>query len=344
MQHIIIAGTGHAAPERVLTNYDLEKMVETSDEWIRTRTGIVERRVAGPGDTTVSLADAAARRALERAGLKGEDVDLVIVATVTPDTVFPAAACLLQDHLGARNAAAFDLSAGCSGFVYAVVTASQFLSQGAYRTALVVGAETLTRITNWKDRGTCVLFGDGAGAVVLRAAGEGAGADPGRVGGPDKGLAKGPGLLSFTLGSDGSGGELLMMPGGGSRRPASVESVTENLHFIHMNGAEVFKFAVRIMTEASLKVLGEAGISPEDLSLFIPHQANVRIIDAAVKRLGLRPEQVMVNVDRYGNTSSASIGIALDEAVEAGRIHRGDRVLMVGFGAGLTWGAALWQW
>lgn len=335
MQHVAIVGTGHAVPERVLTNLDLEKMVETSDEWIRTRTGIVERRIAGPDDTTVSLAEQASRRALERAGLQGSDVDLIIVATVTPDTVFPAAACLLQDRLGARNGASFDLSAGCSGFVYAIVTAAQFLSQGVYRTALVVGAETLTRITNWKDRSTCVLFGDGAGAVVLRA-GEVSVAG-GNAGNP-------PGLLSFTLGSDGSGGELLIMPGGGSRRPASVESVKENLHFIRMNGSEVFKFAVRIMAETSLKVLADAGVKPEELGLFIPHQANVRIIDAAVKRLGLRPEQVMVNVEHYGNTSSASIAIALDEAVEAGRIHQGDRVLMVGFGAGLTWGAALWQW
>lgn len=334
MQRVAIIGTGHAVPERVLTNFDLEKMVETSDEWIRTRTGIVERRVAGPDETTVSLAEKAARQALERAGMQGGDIDLIIVATVTPDTVFPAAACLLQDRLGARESAAFDLSAGCSGFVYAMVTAAQFLSQGSYRTALVVGAETLTRITNWRDRSTCVLFGDGAGAVVLGAAQAQEGRNPGQ----------GSGLLSFTLGSDGSGGDLLMMPGGGSRRPASIESVTENLHFIHMNGGEVFKFAVRIMEEASLKVLNDAGMKPEELGLFIPHQANIRIIDAATKRLGLRPEQVMVNVERYGNTSSASIGIALDEAVEAGRIRKGDRILMVGFGAGLTWGAALWEW
>ncbi|KYH32489.1 beta-ketoacyl-ACP synthase III [Neomoorella mulderi] len=321
-----IVGTGSCLPERVLTNAELEQMVDTSDEWIRSRTGIRERRIASQDTAASDLAVPAAVKALKMAGLTAEAVDLIIVATVTPDTLFPATACLVQERLGARGAAAFDLSAGCSGFIYALAAASQFIAAGVYQTALVIGVEILSKIINWQDRNTCVLFGDGAGAVVLQA------------------VPAGEGLLGLHLGADGSGGSLLSMPAGGSRLPASSSTVEKHLHTIHMNGPEVFKFAVRVMGEASLKALEQAGLRKEEVDFLIPHQANIRIIEAATKRLGLAPEKVYVNLDRYGNMSSASIPVALDEAYREGRLKRGDKVVLVAFGAGLTWGAAVLSW
>lgn len=326
MSSAAIIGTGSCLPERVLTNYDLEKMVDTSDEWIRTRTGIRERHLADAGTAASDLAVPAATRALAAAGIPAAEVDLIIVATVTPDTLFPATACLVQERLGARGAAAFDLSAGCSGFIYALGVAGQFLTTGVYRTALVIGVEVLSKIINWQDRSTCVLFGDGAGAVVLQA------------------VPAGRGILGLHLGADGAGGSLLTIPAGGSRLPASTTTVQEQLHTIHMSGAEVFKFAVRVMGEASLEALAKAGLKKEDVDFLIPHQANIRIIEAATKRLGLAPEKVYVNLDRYGNMSSASIPVALDEAYRAGLLQRDHKVVLVAFGAGLTWGAAVVNW
>ena len=324
--HAHVVGWGKYVPGRVLTNDDLSRMVDTSDEWIRTRTGIRERHVAEDGETTASTAIRAARQALEVAGLRPAQLDLIVVATVTPDYLFPAAACLVQDALGATHAAAFDLSAGCSGFVYGLSIAAHLVSAGVYRTVLVIGAETLSRITDWTDRATCVLFGDGAGAVVLQA-------------GEDEG-----GVLATLLGADGSGGDLLRLPAGGSRNPASHQTVAEGLHFIQMKGREVFRFAVRVMPAATQQVLEMAGLSLADLNLLIPHQANQRIIEAAARALDLPPEVVYSNLERYGNTSAASIPIALSEAVEEGRIQPGDLVVCVGFGAGLTWGAAAIRW
>ncbi|MDI3280901.1 MAG: beta-ketoacyl-ACP synthase III [Bacillota bacterium] len=321
-----IVGTGSGIPEQVLTNFDLEKMVETSDEWIRTRTGIRERRIAAPHQATSDLAYEAAVKALESAGIAGDEVELIIVATITPDMIFPATACLLQDRLGAKRAAAFDLSAGCSGFIYSLETAANFLAAGKYQTALVIGADLLSRITNWRDRSTCVLFGDGAAAAVLRP------------------VEEPLGFLSSVLGADGSGAEKLYLPAGGSRKPARRETVEAEEHYIRMCGPDVFKFAVRAIEEATLEVLRKADLGVEDVDLFIPHQANVRIIDAAAERLGLDRERILVNVDRYGNTSAASVGLALDEAVRAGRLKKGDVVVLVGFGAGLTWGASVLRW
>ncbi|MBE3595841.1 MAG: ketoacyl-ACP synthase III [Hydrogenibacillus sp.] len=320
-----ILGTGSHLPDRVLTNFDLEKMVDTTDEWIRVRTGIRERRIASPEEASSDLAYHAARRALEAAKVAPEDLELIIVATITPDSAFPSTANILQDRLGAKRAAAFDLAAACSGFLYAVAAAAQFIEAGAYRHVLVVGAETLSKIVDWEDRSTCVLFGDGAGAVVMGPVEQG-------------------GLHAFALGSDGSGGCLLELPAGGSRRPASHETVDQRLHYLKMNGREVFKFAVRIMNEASEAVLAKTGLDKGALDFLVPHQANLRIIESARERLGLPPEKVVVNLDRYGNMSTASIPVALDEAVRAGKIKAGDRVLLVGFGAGLTWGAAIVEW
>lgn len=321
-----IVGTGSYAPEKVLTNADLEKMVDTNDEWIVSRTGIKERHIADPDTPVSELCYRAALKALEDAKVAPEEVDLIIIPTVTPDYAFPATAGLVAERLGAKNAACFDLSAGCTGFMYGITTAAQFIATGLYRTALVIGAETLSKIVNWGDRSTCVLFGDGAGAAVLQP------------------VEEGYGFLGFELGADGSGGPLLTCLGGGSKNPASIDSVQNKLHTIRMAGSEVFKFAVRIMGEASFRVLEKAGLKKEDIDIFIPHQANVRIIDSAVKRLGIAPEKVVVNLDRYGNTSSASIPLALDEASRDGRIKYGDNVLMVGFGAGLTWGAVVLKW
>lgn len=321
-----ILGTGKYVPERRLTNQDLERMVETNDEWIVTRTGIRERRIADPVQATSDLAYEASVRALESAGLAPEDLDLIIVATITPDMFFPSTACLLQDRLGAKKAAAFDLSAACSGFVYGLATASSFIKTGMYRNVLVVGAETLSRITDYTDRNTCILFGDGAGAVVL---GE---------------VPEGRGFQSFVLGADGSGGELLRICGGGSRVPASEQSVADKRHFLEMNGRDVFKFAVRVMGSSAEEALAKAGLTKEDIDLLVPHQANIRIVQSAMERLGLSEDKAVVNLDRYGNVSAASIPLALVEAVEEGRVKEGDRLLLVGFGGGLTWGATVLVW
>jgi 3-oxoacyl-[acyl-carrier-protein] synthase-3 len=324
--HAHVVGWGKSVPGRVLTNDDLAHMVDTSDEWIRARTGIVERRVVADGETTSTMALQAARQALEVAGLSPVQLELIIVATVTPDYIFPSVACLVQDALGAANAAAFDLSAGCTGFIYGLSVAADLIASGAYENALVIGAETLSRILDWSDRNTCVLFGDGAGAVVLQANG----ADGG--------------VLSTVLGSDGSGSNLLYIPAGGSRQPTSHKTVSEGLHYLKMRGREVFRFAVRTMSDATRQVVEQAGLALTDLKLVIPHQANQRIIEASTRSLGLSPETVFSNLERYGNTSAASVPIALCEAAEDGRIEQGDLVVCVGFGAGLTWGAAAVRW
>lgn len=321
-----ILGTGSYLPDQVLTNKDLEKMVETSDEWIVTRTGIRERRIAPKEMASSDLAYEAAVRALKKAGITAEQIDLIIVATVTPDMMFPSTACLLQDRLGAKGAAAFDLSAACTGFIYSLASAAKFIESGMYRYALVVGVETLSKITDWEDRNTCVLFGDGAGAAVL---------------GP---VEEGYGFKSFVMGADGSGGVHLCLPAGGSRLPANAETVKDRLHYVKMNGREVFKFAVRVINSATDEAIEKAGISKEEIDFLVPHQANLRIIDSAMERLGLSPDKVVVNLDRYGNMSSASIPVALDEAIEEGKIKEGNHLLLVGFGGGLTWASTILRW
>ncbi|WP_019638126.1 beta-ketoacyl-ACP synthase III [Paenibacillus fonticola] len=321
-----IIGTGKYVPERVLTNAELETMVETNDEWIVSRTGIRERHIAAPEQATSDLAYEAAVRALKSAGITAENLELIIVATVTPDMTFPSTACILQEKLGAKKAAAFDLSAACSGFVYSLAVANGFIQTGMYSNALVIGADTLSRITDYTDRNTCVLFGDGAGAVVL---GE---------------VPEGRGFLSFDLGAEGAGGELLKLEGGGSRYPASAETIQSGKHFIYMNGREVFKFAVRVMGTATEEVLRKAGKDKSEIDLFVPHQANIRIIQSAMQRLDLPEEKCVINVDKYANTSAASIPLALVEAAEEGRVQAGDTVLLVGFGGGLTWGASVLVW
>lgn len=321
----LIKGVGHAVPPRVLTNADLEALVETDNEWILQRTGIRERRIADENTATSDIALAAARAALANAGVAPGDLDLIIVATVTPDHAFPATACLIQRELEAWGAAAFDLEAACTGFIYGLSIADQFIRTGTYRTVLVVAADILSKITDYTDRNTCILFGDGAGAAVLQGGEE-------------------PGLLALEIGADGRGGELLVQPAGGSRTPASAETVAARQHFIKMAGREVFKFAVKIMEESSLRVLEQAGLGPDDVDVLVPHQANLRIIDSACKRLGINQDKVLVNLDRYGNMSAASIPVALSEASALGKIKPGDNVLLVGFGGGLTWGAAAIQW
>ena len=321
-----IIGLGMYVPEKILTNADIEKIVDTNSEWIIDRTGIKQRHVVEADVTTSDLAVRAAEAALADADLSAEDISLIIVATATPDMFFPSVACLVQTRIGAKNAAAFDLVAGCSGFVYALITACQFVQNGTYKNVLVIGAETLTKITDWTDRNTCVLFGDGAGAVVVSK------------------VAEGHGLLGFDLGADGSGGELLKVEAGGTRMPASVETVANKLHYIQMNGNEVYKFAVKIMGATALKAIERAGITVDDVNLLFPHQANIRIIQAAAKRLKLPMERVFVNVENYGNTSSASIPIALCEAKAAGRLIDEENSVLVGFGAGLTWAACVLKW
>ncbi|QYY44580.1 ketoacyl-ACP synthase III [Aneurinibacillus thermoaerophilus] len=321
-----ILATGRYLPEKVLTNADLEKMVDTSDEWIVTRTGIKERRIAREDETSSDMAVAAARQALDKAGIAPEEIDLIIVATITPDMFFPSTACLVQERLGAKRAAAFDLSAACSGFLYGTSVAAQFIANGLYRYALVIGVENLSKIVDWTDRNTCVLFGDGAGAALL---------------GP---VEDGMGFLSFELGADGGGAELLKLEAGGSRIPVPKVKPGSRENYIYMAGSEVFKFAVRAMNTASDQVLEKAGITKKDVDFLVPHQANLRIIDSAVKRLGLPYDKVVVNLNRYGNMSSASIPVALDEAVSEGRIKEGDTLVLVGFGGGLTWGASVMKW
>ncbi|WIV21453.1 beta-ketoacyl-ACP synthase III [Paenibacillus polygoni] len=321
-----VIGTGKYVPERILTNQDMEKMMDTNDEWIVSRTGIRERHIAAPEQATSDLAFEAAKAAAASAGIKHEDIELIIVATVTPDSAFPSTACILQDKLGAKGAAAFDLSAACSGFVYGLATATSMIQTGMYNNALIIGADCLSRITDYTDRNTSVLFGDGAGAVIL---GE---------------VPEGRGFKSFDLGAEGAGGPLLNLQAGGSRLPASEETVANKQHYIYMNGREVFKFAVRVMGTATIDVLAKAGLGKEDVDLFIPHQANIRIIQSAMQRLELPEEKVVINVDKYANTSAASIPLALVEAAEEGRMKPGDKVLMVGFGGGLTWGASVLVW
>lgn len=326
MAHARIAGTGAAVPEKVLTNADLEKLVDTTDEWITTRTGIKERRVASDGEFTSTFATAAAEKALAMAGVSADELDLIVVATVTPDFPFPSTACLVQKNLNAKKAAAFDISAACSGFLFAISIVDNFIKSGSITKALVIGAETLTRVTDWQDRNSCVLFGDGAGAVILEATAEKAG------------------VLSTHIHSDGTYWELLHQPACGSRNPAEQRVIDERLTFIKMQGNEVFKLAVRAMEEAANEALSANGLSVADIDLFISHQANRRIIDAIGKRLGLSAEQVYINLERYGNTSAASIPIALDEANRAGKLKEGDLVLLDSFGGGLTWASALVRW
>jgi 3-oxoacyl-[acyl-carrier-protein] synthase-3 len=321
-----IVGTGRAVPDKILTNADLEKMVDTTEEWIFTRSGIRERRIAGPDESLSTFAVPAARAALEMAGLDGSRIDLVICATVTPDMPFPATANLIQDRIGARRAAAFDLSAGCTGFVYALGVAEQFIESGWATNALVVGGEMLSKVTDWTDRATCVLFGDGAGAVVLQAA------DGDR------------GVIGTAMHSDGSLGELIFMPGGGSKNPHSPDLYASRLPFIKMRGNETFKIAVRSLAEVSDEALTRCGLAHQDVAWFIPHQANRRIIDAVGERLEIREGRTYVNIERYGNTSAASIPIALDELNRAGQIAPDDILLFSAFGAGLTWGAVVVRW
>ncbi len=321
-----ILGTGKYVPERVLTNEDLEKMVDTNDEWITTRTGIKERRIAAEDQASSDLAYEASLKALDAAGITAEEIDLIIVATITPDMFFPSTACILQDKLGAKKAAAFDLSAACSGFIYGLANAVNFIASGIYKYALVVGSECLSKITDYTDRNTCILFGDGAGAVVL---------------GPGE---EGKGFLSFELGADGSGGELLKLKGGGSRHPSSQETIDQKMHYIDMNGREVFKFAVKVMNSAAEEALKKAGLDKSDVDLLVPHQANIRIIQSSLNRLQLSEDKCIINLDKYGNVSAASIPIALAEAVEQNKINDGDVVVLVGFGGGLTWGASVLKW
>jgi 3-oxoacyl-[acyl-carrier-protein] synthase III len=320
-----ITGLGAYAPERVLTNADLERMVETSDEWIASRTGIRERRIADPDQAASDLALPAARQALEEAGVDPADLDLVIVATATPDMLFPATAAIVADELGASKAAAYDLLAGCTGFVYALAQAYGGVATRLSRKALIVGTETLSKITNWQDRSTCILFGDAAGAAVVEAVAEG-------------------GIAGFELGADGSGGPDLCVPAGGSRTPATPEVLEQELQFIQMRGQEVFRFATRVMVSSAEELLAECGASIGDIDVYVPHQANKRIIDHAVKNLGLDPDRVVMNIDRYGNTSSASIPLCLVDARERGLLEDGTRVLMSAVGAGLTWGSVYMTW
>jgi 3-oxoacyl-[acyl-carrier-protein] synthase III len=321
-----ITGWGMAVPARVLTNTDLEKMVDTDDAWIQSRTGIRQRHIANDEESTASLAKDAALNALKVANLNPDDVELIIVSTSSPEHLFPATACLVQDQIGATHAGAFDLLAACSGFIYALNMATQAIRSGSVHNAIVIGAETLSRLVDWEDRNTCILFGDGAGAFVLQA-----GDDPG-------------GLLSAVMRSDGSGGDLLSLPAGGSRMPASADTVLNKQHTIHMSGREVFRFATRVMAQATKEAVASAQLQMEDIQLFIPHQANLRIIEAAMRGLEIPLERCLINIDRYGNTSTASIPIAVCEAVQQGRLQSGDNTVFVGFGAGLTWGAAVIRW
>ena len=321
-----IISVGSYVPEKVITNADLEKMVETSDEWITTRTGIKERRIAAETEYTSDMAAKAALLAMQRGNITADQIDLIIVATITPDMMFPATACLVQNKIGARRSAAFDVEAACSGFIYALEIGQQFIMSRTYETVLVVGAEKLSTIVDWKDRNTCVLFGDGAGAAILQH------------------RTDAHGLLTACMGAEGDKAELLCMPGGGSRCPATPESVAGGLHFLRMDGKETFKNAVTAMLTAGKEALRRCEIDISQIKCVIPHQANRRIIDAVGERLGVQPDQVFVNLDKYGNTSAASVAIALDEAVQQGRIQRGDLVLLVVFGAGLTWAAAVIEW
>jgi 3-oxoacyl-[acyl-carrier-protein] synthase-3 len=321
-----ITGWGMSVPSQVLTNEDLSRMVDTSDEWILSRTGIRERHIASPRESTATLAADAAAKALIVAGVPARRIDLIIVATSLPEHYFPSTACIVQDRLGAGDAAAFDILAACSGFVYALSVASQMIVSGAYNCALVIGSETLSRLIDWNDRSTCVLFGDGAGAVVVQSS------------------EKPGGLLSFSLHADGSGSDSLIVPAGGSKLPATLETIEDNKHTIVMDGKSVYRFATRVIETSVREAIAKAGLSLEDIRLIVPHQANRRIIESAAKDMEIPMDRFVVNVDRYGNTSSASIPIALCEAVAGGRIHAGDNIVFVAFGGGLTWGSAVVKW
>jgi len=320
-----IVGIGSYLPCRQVANQDLEKMLDTSDQWITTRTGISFRRIASCEEAASDLGVEAAKKALADAKMEAKDVELIIAASASPDMIFPSTACIIQGKLGAKNAAAFDVQAACSGFVYALAVADQFIVSGMYKNILVVGTEVLSKVVDWEDRNTCVLFGDGAGAVVVSEVDQG-------------------GILASVLGADGRGADLLSLPAGGSREPASFETVSNRRHYIKMNGSEVFKFAVKILEQSTRDVVSKANLSLEDITFLIPHQANYRIIDAAIKRLELEKDKAIINLNYYGNMSSASIPVALDEAYRAGKFKKGDKIVLVGFGAGLTWGANLLEW
>lgn len=325
IKRIGVTGLGMCVPDKVLTNADLEKMVDTSDDWITSRTGIKERRIADPGTATSDIAYKAGLQALEQAKISVDDLELIIVATTTPDMLFPSASCLVQQKIGAKRAVCFDLSAACSGSLFAMITAQNYLLNGSYKNALVIGAEVLSGFIDWTDRSTCVLFGDGAGACVMQPVDEG-------------------GILSTDMGTDGTASGLLYMPGGGSKYPPSHSSVDQRLHFLRMDGTEIFKVAVKHMAESAKKVMKDANINPDHVECFIPHQANIRIIEAVAKFANLPIEKVYMNLQRYGNTSAASTLIALYEAVGEGRIKKGDHAVLVAFGAGLTWSSILLQW
>lgn len=321
-----IIGSGSYVPEKILSNYDLEKLVNTSDEWIRTRTGIKQRRILDSDKAASFMATEAAKKAISDARLNCEDIDLILVSTVTPDMMFPSTACIVQGNLNCMNAAAFDIEAACSGFLYGISIAYSFVKVGLYKNVLLIGSEVLSRITDWTDRNTCVLFGDGAGAVVISE------------------VPADKGILGVELGADGKGGRFLTQPAGGSKLPASEETVKNKLHYINMEGSETFKFAVRKMEDTSTKVIEKSGLNIDDIDFLIPHQANMRIIESARKKLKLGEDKVYVNLERYGNMSSASIPVALDEAIKEGKIKDNDVVLFVGFGGGLTWGAVTVRW
>ncbi len=321
-----IVGIGVCLPDKVLTNDEIAKMVDTSDEWIQERTGIKERRIAEDSQAASDLGVIAAQRALAQAGVSADEVGLIIVATATADMQFPSTACIIQDRLGIKNIPAFDVTAGCTGFIYALTIAAQFIANDFCRTVLVIGTEVLSKVTNWTDRETCILLADGAGAVALQP------------------TAQGSGILSMKIGSDGAGGKHLQLPAGGSRLPVTPELIEANRNKLHMDGPEVFKFAMKMLPEVTEQALALAGLRKDDIDLIVPHQANIRIIEAAARRLDLPMEKFMVNLDRYGNTSSASIPIAMHEALESGRIKSGDVVVLTGFGAGLTWGSIVMRW
>lgn len=323
-----IVSTGSYVPEKVLTNEDLEKMVETSNEWITTRTGIRERHIAAPEESASDLGTKAAEQALKRGGIEGADVEMIVVATITPDMPFPSTACLVQRNIGAKRALAFDIEAACSGFVYAIEIARQFVQSGAVANALVIGSEKLSSIIDWKDRNTCVLFGDGAGAALIM---------------PND-SDSGSRILTSELGADGNKSKLLCMPGGGSKIPASEISLKSGDHFLKMDGKETFKNAIKAMTKAAKHVLKSSEVELEEIRWIIPHQANQRILTAVAEKTGADPSQLFMNVERFGNTSAASIGIALDELVQTGKLDRGDKILLLAFGAGLTWAAMVIEW
>ncbi|MDE1170957.1 MAG: ketoacyl-ACP synthase III [Verrucomicrobium sp.] len=321
-----IFSTGAYLPEKVLTNADLEKIVDTTDEWITTRTGIKERRIAAEGEMTSDMGAAAALQAMQEGGIKPEEIDLIICATCTPDTIFPSTACHIQEKIGAKRAAAFDIQAACSGFLYGLIVAEQFIASHVYETVLVIGAEKLSSIVNWKDRNTCVLFGDGAGAVIVR------------------NRQDGHGLLASDMGADGSQTDILSLPAGGCRLPVTADVIDQQLHTLQMSGREVYKYAVNAMNDSAERCLAKAGIDSSEISLIIPHQANVRIIESVAQKMKAPLSRCYINLDRYGNMSAACIPVALHEAAKKGMLHQGDIILLVAFGGGLTWASAVLEW